>query len=438
MAQQLIEAMDRLPELALQKIEEELSSFQIKITEINLQKKEVYLFGHPVKATPIEIQEMELMVKMQTIEDWKIAKDIILEKLTKEAIRPAAIVPTDVFNETLESLRLIDLTGIDPDNGKLAINPMNIDAALLKTFGKGSVDLTKAGYSLGDEIRFIINKSFPGEINYSESIKILHNEDLPELNTEDDSLGSVMFRLNTEDFYNRILYSDKPDDEFIKRESALNQKILDLQDTYHVYKLVHNEFEKNKEGTESESLGYYYGRVSHTLEGKAIFPNLPDEFEKLLITLKTKFPAWPVYTAADPEYFRISYMGIDIKEYAEKRCIFWKKVFEGLKSDYPEVKKSYELNKKSRELNKKLTEELSKIGKLPSKNYILLTEEDLQRAIAIEKDPIFYVPIKQVYKNIEYEMTIVWGQCGESPNEQKAIEKLKSFDSKIFLGSQMN
>ena len=434
MGQKLLETMDGLPGLATTNIEISISAARLESIELpNLAKEKAVVFGHTIDATRLELAEMDLQHKIQIIEDWEKAKNIIKNMLEKEGITPKAIVPTKVFEEISQEMGLFDLKEMNPENASLNMNPFKIDFEIFKTFIDAHFSFSGNQRSFGQNMSHLLNRENTCKINYRENNFIITNEDFPEIkeNDAEDSdldLKKVLFYLNTNDFYEKVLENEQIIDT---KRKEIEEVCKNLKERSFVYNLVKLPFKKHKK-EDIGSLMFFEHFMNGQLKSKVIMPELPKEYQDLLIKLKIKFPAWPVYTTADPEFIRLTYAGVDIYEYAQARTKFWKNFFEELISKIPELKNT------SKEMNERLQKELAKIGKVPSKSHIILSEEHLKQIIEIEKDPIFYAPIKQVYKNIEYDMTIIWGQYGNIPKEKIVIDKLSKIDQTIFLGSQMN
>lgn len=166
--------------------------------------------------------------------------------------------------------------------------------------------------------------------------------------------------------------------------------------------------------------------------GKVSFPELPQEFQELLYKLKAKFPNFPVYTAADPDYFALTFNGVEMMSYVGQRIEFWKNFRIEIRKKFDELKLI------SEKFNDELAKRLKDIGRIPSKYHFITSRHELEKVIQIEKDPIFYLPVKTVHKHVQYDFVVVYGQYGDSPHEAEAIAELQKIDQTAFIGVQAN
>lgn len=413
--------LNRLTDVAL-KNEQEKSKLP---PTIHLPAKQKFLFGHKITIEPIEEQEMNFAIKQKIITDWQEAKNKVYNKLKAEDITPLAIVPENTFHQTLKKLKIVDLSGMD-EQGNISINPFGFDAFLAPLVLKAAHDIPAELHIFLPAIKKLaqtqyqyFGKSFTtggdwGVVLEAEPIKI---------RLYDDVYTNIVFRIYPKTFYESLL-ENKTNYESITKK--LHENRAHFEDRFHSYSAaltIPADFLK-------DDINRHF--CSEYLQGKIIFTELPGDFQKLLIKIKTKFPHWNMYTAADPEFFRIIFNGIDIYEYVQTRSKFWSEVWDGIVAKIPEVLKTNE------HLQEKLRTELKGLGLIQKYNHFLMSEDDLLQAISKERDPIFYVPIEQEHKKVLYKMVIIWGQVGESPNELQAIKYLQSVDHSEFMGVREN
>lgn len=208
--------------------------------------------------------------------------------------------------------------------------------------------------------------------------------------------------------YRAASFDQKNKDEFSNSITAISE------DKYFLYSHALNR-------RAFSSKDYMHGK-DPTYTGKVSFEVLPEEFQRKLFLLACNFPQWPVYTAADPEFFTLTLGDTDVAEYAKKRASFWI----GLQNEIIDAVPAFQ------EMQKKIAEQKqleinARRAQLPP-----------FQSSSYDKDPIFYMPIQKTYKNITYNLTIVYGQHGQSPHEKEVIARLNKINTEYFMGVEAN
>lgn len=438
--QPIMLALNHLPETVLDKIWKPIASSQLVDSSAQAsQVSEEFIFGHKINLTATEKQELVLARQQQIIMDWQAAKTEIYYMLERENMQPKAIVPTPVFKKMLDTMQIVDMSIMNPENGTMLFNPLVVDE-ILTTKMSGCLLLNlnsnpiRADY-YAEKLLKALNAKMGRETYYGGVI--IPNLDFPKFVKSSSLLEYDLgfdFCFNVDAFLKHAVSLENPFREF-KESLAQQSEVLRNKYLLCSQAQLSNNFSK---GTNFENLSN--NMIFHDMFTAQIhFPPVPEEFQNLFKKVKSRFPHWDMFTAADPNFFRVVYKnGLDLYEYAEARIKSWNNFIEEWEVKIIEVQKNRITQAAFQEELKLM---LSTTNRVIRENHTLLNREDLMRAYEIEmakEDPIFYTPITTEYKKVSYDMTIVWGQFGESPRERQALELLNEIDHTIFLGKQSN
>lgn len=406
-----MQMLERLSEIALANC---TPKQQPEAAALGLPKEERYLFGHKVMLDSLQTQTLNLQVKQQIITDWQAAAHDLKEMFIEKGFTKPLVVPLATFKKVCQTCQLIQLEDMD-ENGMLFLNPLMVDDALTSLAGIPT------------------HLFFPGTrehgLTYWWNRSLFRDRLFTNDNRHDISLASGGLRiagiapqhvLMCNEFFGRLFFKKGNDREqyIAEQKKRLQKKIEWMAQPYNLYSLV------LRKDCEKINTDFF--------KGKAVFAELPEEFQRMLYELKSKFPYWPVYTAADPSYFRLMMGDLDVGFYAKERAQFWSEILDDLLS------KAADHEAIHRDLQQQFLEHMQALGLSQKYSHVFYTLEDVLRAIEIEKDPIFYLPIEKFHKHVKYRFAVVYGQTGDSPHEKEAISQLQKIDHEAFLGVAAN
>ncbi|MEI6022852.1 MAG: hypothetical protein WCQ32_03380 [bacterium] len=401
----ILAALEQAPHWALANID-----LTPRVEDLDLPKQDHFLFGHKVQLDAVQKQDLDLSVKRQAILDWQEAARDLALRFTEKGFPKPVIVPKELFDTVCKKCKLIRLENMD-EKGSLHLFFLNIDNFFfIKVFEHVSPCMTKANV-LGDNyLRHWWNPGWGGWVGKPIYFELNDNPSFWGKGASDPySIGlafdsGYLLKLDTQQAKHNF-------DSFME----------EYNDPYYLYMLAMKDQNFITMGSKME--------MSNTF---AVFPELPPEFQMLLVNLKKTFPHWPVYTAADPDFFSLVQEGVDVRIYTKKRFAEFADIFSQV------VEISENIKNKQEEWQKKFLDECAEQGISPTGTHTFLSEEDVAKAVQIEKDPIFYLPVELTHKHVKYKFAVVYGQCGESPYEKAAIEDLKNISYETFMGSAAN
>ena len=401
----ILAALEQAPSWALANID----SFP-RVEDLNLPKEDHFLFGHKVQLDAVQKQELDLSVKRQAILDWQDAARDLASRFTEKGFPKPVIVPKKLFDTVCKQCKLIRLESMD-EKGNLHLFFLNIDKFFsLNVFENAYPCMTESDVLGGD---YLMNWWNPGWGGWYGKPIYFRLRDNPSFWGEGASNPyTIRLAFDSGDLLKLDTQKAKHNfDSFMKT----------YNDPYHLYLLTMLDQNFTTMGSKMEMHNTF-----------AVFPELPAEFQMLLVNLRKTFPHWPVYTAADPDFFSLVQQGVDLRSYAKKRFAEFADIFSQV------IEISENIKSKQEEWQKKFLEECVNQGISPTGTHMFLSDEDVMKAVQKEKDPIFYLPVELTYKHVKYKFAVVYGQCGESPHEKAAIEELKKISYETFMGTAAN
>jgi hypothetical protein len=405
--QKLLETLEQLPDIALANCAKAVPS----VESLHLPRDEKYLFGHRVLLDPIQSAHLELSTKQQIIQDWQTAAKDVKQLFAEKGFTSPLVVPMSTFVAVCDTCKLNRFEDIT-NEGCTFLNPFAIDYFLSRSL---FVDFD----DLGEFFWLNSSNSTRKRSDYSKWLEI----PIP-LNGRKKKISFIINDISAIEYFLHL--KQKPSDNWSleTKRGELLKTIQLLSDPYSLCNMM-----QRVDIVKSNSTLF----DRNVYQGNIVFPDVPSEIQKMLYNLKWKFPHFPVCTAADPAFFKLSYAGLDMNAYTKDRCEFWLNMFDSMVGKIGEYEKINEL------LQKEFSGILNTLKVAKKHEYFFMSREDMLKAIDIEKDPIFYLPVEKLHKHVKYKFAVVYAQCGTSPNEQDAIDMLlKQTDHQVFFGVAAN
>jgi hypothetical protein len=467
----IVETLNDAPQLALEKINAEKSL----LTRTALPKEEQYLFGHKVMLDKAQQQILALTAKETMVRDYIEATRQVRKLFEDKCIEVQAITPMPLFQSILQTCNLLSMNFA----GKSEFYSHGlflIEDSLTSFFGlykhnhtirhdvpyplSKTKNFNANRHFMDDDIILFIGKADAQEqCNWfrSKSLQIinLHNHEYAKKVFEkiqetshvspptDAGLGDTKlvyslvahnFDIETDTYqwYTWFTLKEMPDilkHFYHKRYSKPHVKISQLPEwleKINVYKdraHLYSSLLRTSTHKDFETLG---------LRTEIVFPEMPTDIQEFLFDFKTQFPHLSIHTAFDPEVITMKVCGKPVEQIAAERLQWWQ-------SFVIEVEEAYEKAlEKSRMLNEKLDELLGKEGILKRRTHFLQSEADIQQALRIEKDPIFWTPYTYEHNGMRYELAVIFKSVGLTDNEAAAIQLIKDAEPKLFMGVKAN
>lgn len=376
----------------------------------NNQMTQHMIGGHPITITQERLSEVEIKRQKSFVRDYISAKEKLSNELNSVGIKPASILPSDVFYKVLSECNLIRFEELG-ENGEQYFDFHQLHFPFAKPLFFISLiedarfdNLQKSIPVLLDKNRFYYSSLFctgaylppfePYHLSWGNS------EDnffifFPENGDNEASCKGFVYYACMPGIISHL--------KNLERNQDFESKIFDfesLKDVNNFWKLFFKNGFKDSEIRNYKS----YSRA----KVKVTFPEIPKDLQEMLLRSHEGLPHWKLYTAATPGAFKITNSrGLDILDYMKFVAIpTWKKVYE-------RVNQKYEFLKSTNTLDE----------------YLMSHQKD--------EDPIFYYIVKNTFNGVEYSHAVVFGQYGDFPDEKKAFEVSKVY-SKAYEGSFQN
>lgn len=380
----------------------------------NNQMTQHMIGGHPITITKERLSEVEIKRQKSFVRDYISAKQKLSDELNSLGIKPAAILPSDVFYKVLSECNLIRFEELG-ENGEQYFDFHQLHlhfAEPLRWLSFSDVAIThnntpKIGPSLVSEKK-ITFLSFEGIGAYLPPQKSFVSS--PYRSSEDDFIIFFPKNGDIEPSQNGFAY-------YLNMPSVISYLKLNKESKNPIDNVFDFEKLKNvndfwmfffKNGFKKSKSSKSVLESASSVEVKVTFPEAPKDLQEMLLRTHEVLPHWKLYTAAAPGAFKITNSrGFDILDYMKLVVIpTWKKVYE-------RVNQKYEFLKSTNTLNE----------------YLVSHQKD--------DDPIFYYIVKNTFNSVEYSHAVVFGQYGDFPDEKKALEISKMY-SNGYEGSFQN
>jgi len=381
----------------------------------NNQMTQHMVGGHSITITQERLSEVEIKRQKSFVRDYISAKEKLSNELNSVGIKPASILPSDVFYKVLSECNLIRFEELG-ENGQQYFDLHRLHFTFAQPLGYVSLisDLyTRNGKELDSSIFSDSQEKFWYEdyrgngrylppLEFAESPWKITGDDIVVFFPKKD--GKIELSKRGFGYHVNMPAAISSMKNFIEdKKVKIEDTILNFEKLKNMNNIWNIFF---GDGFKSSRKVDRFSKTSIQVEVK--FPEAPKELQEMLLRIHETLPHWKLFTAAASGAFTIfNQKGFNMLDYIKHTVIpIWEKVYQKVNEKYAFLKSTNTLDE-----------------------YLVSHQKD--------DDPIFYYIVKNTFNGVEYSHAVVFGQYGDFPDEKKAFEVSKVY-SKAYEGSFQN